>query len=70
MTTNDSKRSDNHWYHQPIAWLGIAVTLILLSACIWTVVVSTGYTDVPVEGNTRTLLHMPMPAASSSEGGA
>lgn len=65
-SANDPAGSSNRWYHQPIAWLGIAITVLLISACIWTVMISLRYTDHPQHGATPTVLGVPAPADSGS----
>jgi len=60
---------NNHWYRQPIAWLGIAITLAILAGCVWTIVLAGAYTDRPAHGPAPTLLGMPLtapPAASTT----
>lgn len=64
----DPTASGNHWYQQPIAWLGIAVFLGLLGGCIWTVTISLRYTDVHTHGDSATLLGLPVPASNGSTG--
>ncbi len=54
---------DNHWYRQPVAWLGILITVVLIVACIWTVMISRRYTYVPVgDPDVPTFLGVPMPS--------
>lgn len=65
---SDPVGNRNRWYHQPVAWLGIAVTVLLIVACAWTVMISLRYTDTPTHGGTSTLLGVPMPATSGSAG--
>lgn len=60
---------NNHWYRQPIAWLGIAITVAILAGCVWTIVLASAYTDRPAHGSTPTLLGMPLatpPPASTT----
>lgn len=66
--TSDNATHGGHWYRQPVAWLGIAVTGAILAGCLWTIAVSSRYTDVPTHGNAPTLLGMPLAAPSSSTG--
>jgi len=67
---NDITGNRNRWYHQPIAWLGIIVTLTLIVACAWTVMISLRYTDTPTHGDVPTVLGVPAPAASSGGEGS
>ncbi len=55
----------DRWYHQPIAWLGIAITLILIGACVWTVMISLRYTDTRMHGDTPTVLGVPATGGSA-----
>jgi len=65
--SNSAIERANHWYQQPIAWLGIAITVAIFVGCVWTIVVSSRYTDVPTHGDTPTLLGMPLGHTSSAE---
>jgi len=57
----------DRWYQQPVAWLGVAITLLLLGACIWTVVISMQYTDVPMHDADASML-LGVPASSAERG--
>ncbi len=65
---NDNATGSARWYRQPVAWLGIAITGAILAGCLWTIALSSRYTDVPTHGDTPTLLGMPLAAPSSSTG--
>ncbi len=56
----------NRWYRQPVAWLGIVVTAAILAGCVWTIVLSSRYTDVPTHGDAPTLLGMPLATPAST----
>jgi len=56
---------DNRWFRQPIAWLGIFITAVLLAFCTWTLVVGLSYTDVAMHGDTPTFMGVPVSASSA-----
>lgn len=54
---------DNHWYRQPVAWLGVLITVVLIVACIWTIMISQRYTYQSVgDPDVPTFLGVPMPS--------
>lgn len=53
------------WYHQPIAWFGLAVFLLSLAGCVWIIVASVKYDDAPVGHHTHAVLGVPTSASSS-----
>ena len=50
MTTGTDRnlRAGSAWYHQPVAWLGIAVFVASLAGCVWLITVSARYADTPL----------------------
>jgi hypothetical protein len=50
MTTNSDHpvHVASAWYHQPVAWLGIAVFVASLAGCVWLITVSARYADTPL----------------------
>ena len=57
---------NNHWYRQPIAWLGVAITVAILVGCAWTIALASRYTDHSAHGSAPTLLGMPLGAPSTA----
>ena len=64
--TNDNTARGNHWYRQPVAWLGIAITAAIIAGCVWTIMIGNRYTDVHTHGDAPTLLGMPLAAPTST----
>ncbi|MCX7515030.1 hypothetical protein [Frateuria sp. STR12] len=59
------------WYRQPVLWLGAVILVASLAGCIWTIVLSSRYADVPVEdAHPHTLLDMPVHGADAAKAGA
>lgn len=46
------------WYKSPIVWLGIALTVLILAACIHMVIVSTGTDTGPKGQKTKDITHI------------
>lgn len=62
---SDTVGRDSSWYRQPVAWLGIGIFLAILGGCIWTVTISSRYTDIDAYGNAPKILGVPAPSAAT-----
>lgn len=56
---------DSAWYRQPVAWLGIGIFLAILGGCIWTVTISSRYTDIDAYGDAPKILGVPAPSTAT-----
>ncbi len=57
------------WYKSPIVWLGIALTVLILAACIHMIIVSAGTDTGPKGQKTKDITHilgMPLTHESTS----
>lgn len=65
---NNSASPRDAWYRQPILWLGAAILVAALAACIWTIVIAYRYPPVPIERSQETLLGVPLDSAPATAG--
>lgn len=54
------------WYHQPVAWLGVAIFLASLAGCIWLIIASLRYDDEALPQSAEQLLKMPLERSSKA----
>jgi len=50
----------SHWYHQPVAWLGVLIFLASLAGCVWLIIASLRYDERALPGSGEQLLKMPL----------
>lgn len=66
MTTPRQPTERSAWYHQPIAWFGLAVFVASVAGCVWIIISSIRYADHPVDPHqATTTLGIPVAASSS-----
>jgi len=53
-------RDTGAWFRQPVVWLGTAVFLATIAACIVTIVLSVRHADTPVETAGGTAFKVPL----------
>jgi hypothetical protein len=53
------------WYRQPVLWLGAVVFAASMAGCVWLIVVSSRYADVPLD-TSHTVFGVPVSSRSSS----
>jgi hypothetical protein len=63
--TDHHLRAGSAWYHQPVAWLGIAVFVASLAGCVWLITVSARYADTPLT-TSHAVFGVPVSAHSGS----
>lgn len=47
------------WYRVPVVWLGVAILVASIAACVLMIVLSLRYPDPPVAVNNESLLKVP-----------
>jgi len=54
------------WFQQPVIWLGAAILVASIFACIITIVLAVSHADTPVETGSSNILKVPLrhPAAT------
>ncbi|AMN46000.1 putative cbb3-type cytochrome c oxidase accessory protein [Steroidobacter denitrificans] len=52
--------SRSHWYHQPVAWLGVLIFLASLAGCVWLIIASLRYDENALPDSGEQLLKMPL----------
>jgi len=58
--TSGSPAATSHWYHQPVAWLGVLIFLASLAGCVWLIIASLRYDERALPGSGEQLLKMPL----------
>lgn len=59
-TSESPAASASHWYHQPVAWLGVLMFLASLAGCVWLLIASLRYDERALPGSGEQLLKMPL----------
>ena len=54
------------WFRQPVVWLGAAIFVAALGACIATIVLALRHADAPVESGGGRVVGMPLRDAVSA----
>lgn len=67
-------RTDQHWYQQPIAWLGLLILVASLAGCISMILLAQQHDDPPLANTTETSFKIPatraLPEATPAQGQA
>lgn len=59
-TSGPPAAATSHWYHQPVAWLGVLIFLASLAGCVWLIIASLRYDERALPGSGEQLLKMPL----------
>ena len=53
-------RDAGAWFRQPVVWLGAAILVASIAACIITIVLAVRHADTPVESGSDNVLKVPL----------
>lgn len=74
MPADSMTNTDQRWYQQPIAWLGLLILVASLAGCISMILLATQHDDPPVANTTETTFKIPAtrapPEAKPAQGQA